>query len=216
MGKAVGPDSRPSARTIQANIDGDYKIPMYDRSRSFPPVIPRRVFLTKGVGKHREKLASFELALRDAGIAHCNLVNVSSIFPPHARIISKNEGLKIIQPGEITYAVMSRNETNEPHRLLGASVGVAVPGDPERYGYLSEHHSFGQAEREAGDYAEDLAAQMLATTLGISFDVDEAYDARKEQYKVGRSIVRTCNTTQTAVGDKNGLWTTVIAAAILI
>lgn len=216
MSKATGPDSRPSARTLRANIDGDYKIPMYDRSRSFPPVTPRRIFLTKGVGKHKEKLASFELALRDAGIAHCNLVNVSSIFPPHARIISKNEGLKIIQPGEITYAVMSRNETDEPHRLLGASVGVAVPGDRERYGYLSEHHSFGQTEREAGDYAEDLAAQMLATTLGISFDVDEAYDARKEQYKVGRSIVRTCNSTQTAVGDKKGLWTTVLAAAILI
>lgn len=200
---------------MQAHLDGELKIPMFDRSRSFPPMIPRRIFLTKGVGQHREKLASFERALRDAGIAHCNLVSVSSIFPPQARIIARNEGLKVIQPGEVTFAVMSRNETNEPHRLVGASVGVAVPGDREKYGYLSEHHSFGQTEREAGDYAEDLAAQMLATTLGVPFDLDKAWDERREQYKVGGLIVRTSNATQTAVGKK-GFWTTVLSAAVLI
>ena len=215
MSKRAGSDAATSARSIQAHLDGEFKIPMFDRSRSFPPIVPRRIFLTKGVGKHRERLASFERALRDAGIAHCNLVSVSSIFPPHARIISKNEGLSVIQPGEITFAVMSRNETNEPHRLVGASVGVAVPGDRERYGYLSEHHSLGQTEREAGDYAEDLAAQMLATTLGVPFDIDKAWDERKEQYKVGGLIVRTSNATQTAVGRK-GSWTTVLAASVLI
>jgi arginine decarboxylase len=93
---------------------------------------------------------------------------------------------------------------------------VAIPRDSERYGYLSEHHSHGQTGREAGDYAEDLAAQMLASTLGVPFDVDKAYDERKEQYKLGGLIVRTTDCTQTAVGDKKGLWTTVVAAAILI
>jgi len=192
------------------------KIPLLDVNRSFLPMIPRRVFLTKGVGKDREKLASFEKALRDAGIASCNLVRVSSIFPPYAKIISKSQGLSLLQPGEITFAVISENSTNEPHRLIGASIGVAIPGDPDRHGYLSEHHSFGQTEREAGDYAEDLAAQMLASTLDVPFDIDKAYDERKEQYKVGGLIVRTTDCTQTAVGDKKGLWMTVLSAAILV
>jgi arginine decarboxylase len=43
------------------------------------------MFFTKGMGRHREQLTSFELALRDAGIAHVNLVTVSSIFRPTAR-----------------------------------------------------------------------------------------------------------------------------------
>ena len=189
---------------------------LFDRARSFPPMIPRRLFLTKGVGKDREKLASFEKALRSAGIASCNLVRVSSIFPPYAKIIRKRQGLAQLRPGEVTFAVMCENATNEPRRLIAASVGVAVPRDPQRYGYLSEHHSFGQAGREAGDYAEDLAAQMLASTLGVPFDVDKAYDERREQYKVGGLIVRTTNCTQTAVGDKNGLWTTVLAAAVVL
>ena len=67
-----------------------------------------------------------------------------------------------------------------------------------------------------GDYAEDLAAAMLASTLGIDFNVDESWDEKKEIYRISNKIVRTSNMTQSAVGDKRGLWTTVIAAAIFI
>jgi arginine decarboxylase len=172
------------------------------------------VFLTRGVGKHKEKLASFEMALRDANLAHFNLVRVSSILPAGARIVTRDVGLNQLSPGQIVFAVMSDNATNEPHRLVAASIGVAKPKDPEQYGYLSEHHSFGQNESSAGDYAEDLAAQMLATILGVAFDPDSSYDERKEIWKISGEIVRTSNITQSAVGDKNGLWTSVIAAAV--
>jgi len=188
---------------------------LLDAEPSLPLLIPRRIFLTKGVGKDKEKLASFEAALRDAGIASLNLVRVSSIVPPGAKVIPRRQGLGKIRPGAITFAVISENATNEPHRLIAASVGVAIPRDPEKHGYLSEHHSFGQTEREAGDYAEDLAAQMLASTVGVPFDVDKAYDERREQYKMGGLIVRTTDVTKSAVGDKNGLWTTVVAVAVL-
>src|SRR5262245_31951892 len=104
--------------------------------------VAKKIFLTSGVGKHREKLSSFEMALRAAGIAQYNLVRVSSIFPPHAKLISKTEGMKLLRPGQILYVVMSENATNEPHRLVAASVGVAIPKDRSQYGYLSEHHSF--------------------------------------------------------------------------
>jgi arginine decarboxylase len=172
------------------------------------------IFLTKGVGKHKEKLASFEMALRNAGLANFNLVRVSSILPPGARMVSPASGLSSLNPGQIVFAVMSDNATNEPHRLIAASIGIAKPKDPDRYGYLSEHHSFGEKENIAGDYAEDLAAQMLATTLGVPFDPDSSYDERKEIWKISNDIVRTSSITQTAVGDKNGLWTTVMAAAV--
>jgi len=179
-------------------------------------ILPSRVFLTKGVGVHREKLASFEAALRDAGIACFNLVRVSSIFPPHCRILSKARGLDLLAPGQVTFVVMSDNATNEPYRLVSASVGVAIPKDREKYGYLSEYHSFGESDEKAGDYAEDLAAQMLATTLGVQFDPDTSYDQRREIWKISNQIVRTHNTTQSAIGHKRGLWTTVVAAAVLV
>jgi arginine decarboxylase len=178
--------------------------------------VAKRVFLTKGVGRHREKLTSFEMALRDAGIADQNLVRVSSIFPPRCRIISRKEGSKKLRSGAVTFVVMSENATNEPHRLIAASVGVAIPKNSDTYGYLSEHHSYGQTEKVAGDYAEDLAAGMLATTLGVELDYDKSYDERKEQWRISGQIVRTMNISQTAVGDKKGLWTTVISACILL
>ncbi len=179
-------------------------------------LVPQKMFFTKGVGKHKEKLTSLELALRNAGIAKYNLVKVSSIFPPGCKIISKNEGLKLLTPGQISYVVMSQAESNEAHRLLAASVGVAVPKDKRQYGYLSEHHSFGQRDDVAGEYAEDLAATMLATILGVNFDPDASWDEKKEIWRISGEIVRTRNVTQSAIGDKNGLWTTVIAAAVLL
>ena len=178
--------------------------------------VRRQMFFTKGKGVHREKLQSFELALRNAGIARLNLVQVSSIYPPEAKIIPKSRGLEMLRSGQITFVVMSRAQTNEPQRLMAASIGLARPADKQHYGYLSEHHSFGQTAEKAGDYAEDLAATMLATTLGIEFDPDRAYDERKEVYMMSGRIVNTREITQSAKCDKDGLWTTVIAAAVLL
>jgi arginine decarboxylase len=111
---------------------------------------------------------------------------------------------------------VAENSTREPHRLVASSIGVAIPSDRNTYGYLSEHHSFGETEDSAGDYAEELAAEMLATTLNVEFDPDKSWDEKKQIYRLSKEIVRTMNITQSAVGDKKGLWTTVIAAAIMI
>lgn len=161
-------------------------------------------------------MTSFELALRNAKIAKYNLVQVSSIFPPYCKIVPKNEGLKELTPGQIVYVVLSQCATNEPHRLIAASIGVAIPKDRSHYGYLSEHHSYGQTDDMAGDYAEDLAASMLATILGVDFDPDDSWDKKKEIWRISGEIVKTRNISQSAIGDKKGLWTTVLAGAVLI
>ena len=178
--------------------------------------VPTKIFFTKGVGRHKDYLQSFELALRDAKIEKCNLVAVSSIYPAGCKRIPPEDGLSLLQAGQITFAVMARNATNEPNRLIAASLGVATPADSSQYGYLSEHHPYGETDERAGDYAEDLAATMLATTLGVEFNSDTGWDEREKLYKMSGKIVKTYNVTQSAEGDKNGLWTTVIASAILL
>jgi|SRR3989344_5734403 len=178
--------------------------------------VPDYIFFTKGKGIHKDYLQSFELALRDAKIEKCNLVTVSSIYPPGCKRIPLEDGIKYLEPGQITFAVMARNSTNEPNRLIAASIGVATPADETQHGYLSEHHPFGETDEKAGEYAEDLAATMLATTLGIEFDSNTAWDEREKTFKMSGKIVKTYNVVQSAEGDKNGLWTTVIASAILL
>jgi len=179
-------------------------------------LVAKKLFLTKGIGVADDKLTSFEFALRNAGIAGTNIVLISSIFPPKAKLVSRKDGLKLIKPGQVLFTIYSRNQTNEPHRLVSASVGIAQPKDNSKYGYLSEYESFGQDERKTGDYAEDIAAQMLASSLGIPFDIDKSWDEKRQQWTISGQIYKTKNITQTAKGDKNGKWTTVFAAAVLI
>ena len=179
-------------------------------------MVPKEIFFTKGVGRQKTRLESFESALRHAGIEKCNLVRVSSIFPPACRIISRRQGLKRLMAGQITYCVLAEASTNEPNRLVGAGVGLAVPAEGSNYGYISEHHGFGMTQRRLSDFVEDMAATMLASTLGIAFDPDTAYDERREIYKMSGKIIRTRAAVQTAEGDKNGLWTTVLSAAVML
>ena len=178
--------------------------------------VPSKIFLTKGVGTHKLELRSFEMALRDAGIEKCNLVRVSSILPPRCKIISRKQGEPMLQPGQITFAVLAQISTNEPHRLIAASIGVAQPAEEDAYGYLSELHAHGMNDKAAGDFSEDMAAAMLASTLGIEFNEDASWDEKEQVFRVSGKIVRTSNITQSAVGHSQGLYTTVITAAIYL
>ncbi len=179
-------------------------------------MVPNCLCFTTGIGRHTERLTSFEMALRDAGIEAQNLVRVSSVFPPTCKMITRKDGFKYGDAGEVVFAVVAENSTREAHRLVVSSIGVAIPPDRDTYGYLSEHHSFGETEEQAGDYAEELAAKMMATTLNVDFDPEKSWDEKKEVYRISNKIIRTANVTQSAVGDKKGLWTTTIAAAILL
>jgi arginine decarboxylase len=178
-------------------------------------LVPRRVFLTKGVGWHRYQLKSFEQALKKAGVAQQNLVQVSSILPPRCKIISRENGLKELIPGQIGYCVIARADTNEYGRLVASSVGVAVPKDNNQWGYLSEVHGHGMNSQQAGDMAEDLAAGMLGTTLGMEIDPDKAWSEKEQAYKSSGLFIRTTNVTQTAKGQE-GLWTTTVAIAMFL
>ena len=178
-------------------------------------LVPTQVFLTKGVGRHRYKLKSFEEALRKAGVAQQNLVQVSSILPPKCKIISREKGLAKLTPGEICFCVMARSDTDEYGRLVASSVGMAMPKDRKKWGYLSEVHGHGMNQQEAADFSEDLAAGMLGTTLGLEVDPDKAWSEKEQVYKSSGLIIRTSNVTQTARGQKD-LWTTTVAIAMFL
>jgi arginine decarboxylase len=178
--------------------------------------IPKAIFFTKGKGIHKDYLTSFELALREARISDLNLVTVSSIKPPKCKILTISEGRKYLLSGQITFAVMARSSTKEPNRLIAASIGLANPKEDDKYGYLSEHHSTGETAQKAGDYAEDMAMEMLATTMGLPNDPSLTWDDKEEEWRLSGKIYNTQNYTQSAEGNKDGLWTTVVSAAVFI
>ena len=177
-------------------------------------LVPKSFFLTRGIGVHRERLTAFELALREADIEQQNLVTISSILPPHCAELERENGVATLLPGEITFTVLARAETNEPGRRVHSSIGLARPTDPSMYGYISEHHGYGMTAEQSGDYAEDLAASMLASTLGIEFDPDAAWDERKRVYQTSNLIIGSTSVTAYGEGDQRGYWTCAVAAAV--
>ena len=179
-------------------------------------LVPGRIFLTRGAGSHREKLISWEMALHDAGISAFNLVRVSSIFPPRCKLVGREEGLKALLPGQVVFAVISQNATSEPGRLIAASIGLATPRDSNRHGYLSEHHGFGETAAVAGNHAENMAVQMLSASLGLPSREDAAGNDREGRRERRGEFAETTSIAGCAAGDRDGLWTTVVAAAVLL
>jgi len=179
-------------------------------------LIPKKIFFTRGLGFHVNRLQSFEIALRDAKIAKYNLVQVSSIFPPKCNLVARHIGIRLIKPGQICFLVLARKSTNEPSRLVASAIGVALPKDKNQYGYISEHSAFGQTKKTAAHFAEHLAATMQASTQGIELDNDLTSSQHRQAYTIGQQTFVTRSFAHSASGHKEGLWTTVIAAAVMV
>ncbi len=165
--------------------------------------VPRKVLFVAGAGQHRDELHSFELALRDAGIERFNLVPVSSILPPSCEIVSPEEGLQELQPGQVVFCVMARVGSEEPGRRITAAMGCAAPVNSNGYGYLAEHEAVGESAEEASAYAEELAVAMLASALGVPDDAAH------------REGVQITSVSRSAVVETED-YTTVIAAAVFV
>ena len=178
--------------------------------------IPKKIFLTRGKGVSKERLTSFELALREAGIASLNLITVSSILPPKCEFISQEQGTELLSPGQVVPVVLARSDSNKFGDLVSSGVGVAIPKDNDHYGYLSEHHCTGMDNDVMEEYVEDLAAEMLATTYGVNFDPDASWDEKRELWEIDNRIVKTESIIQTAKLDRKGFWCTTVSAAVLI
>ena len=178
--------------------------------------VPKKIFLTKGKGMSKERLTSFELALREAGIASLNLITVSSILPPGCNFVTQEEGTKLLRPGQVVPVVLARSDSNNFGDLVSSGVGVAIPKNKEHFGYLSEHHCTGMDDYTMEEYVEDLAAEMLATTYGVNFDPDASWDEKRELWEIDNRIVKTKSIIETAKVDSEGYWCTTVSAAVLI
>ena len=160
-------------------------------------LIPKKIFFTKGVGRHNECLESIELAFRDAMIETYNLVTVSSILPPNCIIVKKEDCIEELNPGQIVFCVMSKISSDELGKTLTSSIGCAIPKDMNMHGYLSEHHEIGMDELDAGVYVEKLARSMYVSRSNIE-------------------PIKTMHITKSAIVKKDFKWTTVVSAAIFI
>lgn len=179
------------------------------------PWVPKKVFLTKGVGVHAERLNSFEEALRDAHISPMNLVMVSSIVPPHCKLVGVGEGLQMLSPGQITFCVMSKCESDEEGRLLASAVALLLPENDDDYGYISEYHGYGKKFEEVDEWVCDQAAELYASAKGFKINWKRAWSEEDSKYTLEKRRYTPEVVISVAEGIK-GKWVTTIAAAVFI
>jgi arginine decarboxylase len=179
------------------------------------PLVPKAVFLTKGVGVHSERLNSFEEALRDARISSINLVTVSSIVPPYCQLLDIEEGLKLLSPGQLTFSVISKCDCNEEGRLMSAAVAILLPDNPDDYGYISEFHSHGMEAEEVEDWVCDQAAELYASAKGLKINWKRAWSPIDEKYTLAERSFSPKYVVSMASGKKDK-WVTTVAAAVFI
>jgi len=100
-------------------------------------MIPREFFVTSGKASSPvSELNAFDMALKMAGIAQCNLVPVSSILPKGCKERKRNK----IPTGSITFAVMARMDGYE-----GTTIGSGIAWAWEKnfeYGLVAETHGY--------------------------------------------------------------------------
>ena len=177
---------------------------------------PKADVLDQGCSVHRHALTAFEFALRNADIEQQNLVYVSSILPPRCEAVAREAGVELLRPGDITFCGLARSETNEFGRHVYASLGLARPADPDMYGYISELHGYSMTAEASGEEAEDLAATMLASTLGLDFDPEAAWNERKQIYEHSSLIIDSTSITAAAECGPDNHWICAIVAAVFL
>jgi len=100
-------------------------------------MIPKEFFVTSGKATSPiSELNAFDLALKKAGIAQCNLVSVSSVLPPGC----KETRLKQMPIGSITHAVVARMNA-EGEATIGAGIAWTWEKD-KKYGIAAEAHGY--------------------------------------------------------------------------
>jgi len=150
------------------------------------------------------------MALRDAHLANFNLVRVSSIFPPHCELVDREEGLSLMQPGQVVFAVIAESSTNEPSRLVAASIGVAMPAIRPITATSPSTIAMARNEVTAGNMPKTWPPPCSPTCWACRSSPARPGTSAGAVAPVGR-IVRTMNVTSTAECGEDGRWTTVVS-----
>ena len=174
-----------------------------------PPLIqvPTRVFFTSGVGFHKTQRVAMQHAMREAGLADCNLVKISSVIPPACQVVTRERGLRMLEAGAIAHAVIAQGVTKEPHQRVSVALCWGQPDREDLPGYITEieeEEANGKSEQTAIDEAGEALTAMLAEKIGAKVDAPKVWGqrGRERRLRIGGVNVRVGSIAESAVGPE--------------
>lgn len=122
------------------------------------PALRRTIQVATGIGEGPTKLAAFDAALRDSGVANFNLIYLSSVIPPHSDIQISPDGSVRAEGewGDRLYVVIAEQRTDVMGEEAWAGVGW-VQQEPDDRGLFVEHHGCTE-----GGVRSDIRASLMA------------------------------------------------------
>lgn len=192
-----------------------------------PPMawVPTRVFMTAGVGVHELERVAVQHAMRDAGVADSNMIKVSSVMAPGLRIISREEGIRLLRPGNMVCAVIAQGQTDQPHQRVTPALAWAQPEKKGVPGYIAEVEedlAKGMSEATATKQVGEEVLELMAMRLRVKIDAERLWEnrGRERMVRIGGTRVRVGALCASTVGpeerDGKKLTAAAFVAAIYI
>jgi len=123
-----------------------------------------KIYLASGLGNGPTKLAAFDAALNDAGVANYNLLRLSSVVPPGSKIIPSDSPIpEEVMPGQWgdrLYVVIAEKRVDTPNAEAWAGIGW-VQDEKTGKGLFVEHE--GESEKHVRRDIQQSLEALMAT-----------------------------------------------------
>jgi arginine decarboxylase len=137
--------------------------------------VPYEYFITKGKGESNAgseglpyETGSYDAALYEAGIQNTNVIEYTSVMPTESKEISKEEGLKRLQWGEVVECIKAQSNGKKGTKISAAVMTTSVTDPNGRFlgGFACEYSGAGSKHEAEDSLAYSIKGMILRRGYG--------------------------------------------------
>ena len=138
--------------------------------------VPYEYFITQGKGESDAgskglpyETGSYDSALFNAGIQNANVIEYTSVMPTESKEISKEEGLKRLQWGEVIECIKAQANGKRGSKISAAVITTSVTDPKGKYlgGFACEYSGSGTKEDAGKSLMESIVGMIERRGYGI-------------------------------------------------
>ena len=138
--------------------------------------LPYEYFITQGKGESNAgskglpyETGSYDAALFNAGIQNANVIEYTSVMPTESKEISREEGLKRLQWGEVLECIKAQANGKRGSKISAAVITTSVTDPKGKYlgGFACEYSGSGTKEDAGKSLMESIVGMIERRGYGI-------------------------------------------------
>jgi len=138
--------------------------------------VPYEFFITQGKGESNAgskglpyETGSYDAALFDAGIQNTNVIEYTSVMPTESKEITKEEGLKRLQWGEVIECIKAQANGKRGSKISAAVITTSVTDPKGKYlgGFACEYSGSGTKEDAEQSLLQSIVGMIERRGYGV-------------------------------------------------